>query len=222
MIRFLFLLFFFSCAYKNETTNHLTYLALGDSYTIGESVDHLHSYPIQLKNKLNFKEKVLDKVTIVAKTGWTTDELIDSLNSLEINKKYDMVSLLIGVNNQYRGYDISKYSNEFEKLLIKARNYAKNKNNVFVLSIPDYGVTSFVSSEKDKKRIFNEINSYNTINKMISNKYNVMYFDITEISRLAQFDTTLIAFDNLHPSKKMYNLWVEKISNPIFNLVVKN
>ena len=190
MIRFLFLLFFFSCAYKNETTNHLTYLALGDSYTIGESVDHLYSYPIQLKNKLNFKEKVLDKVTIVAKTGWTTDELIDSLNSLEINKKYDMVSLLIGVNNQYRGYDISKYSNEFEKLLIKARNYAKNKNNVFVLSIPDYGVTSFVSSEKDKKRIFNEINSYNTINKMISNKYNVMYFDITEISRLAQFDTT--------------------------------
>ena len=146
MIRFLFFLFFFSCAYKNETTNHLTYLALGDSYTIGESVDHLHSYPIQLKNKLNFKEKVLDKVTIVAKTGWTTDELIDSLNSLEINKKYDMVSLLIGVNNQYRGYDISKYSNDFEKLLIKARNYAKNKNNVFVLSIPDYGVTSFVSS----------------------------------------------------------------------------
>ena len=76
--------------------------------------------------------------------------------------------------------------------------------------------------EKDKKRIFNEINSYNTINKMISNKYNVMYFDITEISRLAQFDTTLIAFDNLHPSKKMYNLWVEKISNPIFNRIVKN
>ena len=138
MIRFLFLLFFFSCAYKNETTNHLTYLALGDSYTIGESVDHLHSYPIQLKNKLNFKEKVLDKVTIVAKTGWTTDELIDSLNSLEINKKYDMVSLLIGVNNQYTdksGYGRSILDSKEYLLPELAKMY--HEKNIFWIAIGD-------------------------------------------------------------------------------------
>jgi len=222
VIRFLFFLIVFSCTYKKDIENHISYLALGDSYTIGESVDYLHSYPVQLKNKLNFEEKVIDKVIIVAKTGWTTDELLDSLNLLEIKEKYDLVSLLIGVNNQYRGYDISIYSKDFEKLLIKAIGYSKNKNNVFVLSIPDYGVTSFISSEEDKKKIHNEINSYNSINKMISKKYNVMYFDITEISRLAEFDTSLVAFDNLHPSRKMYNLWVEKINQSVFNKIIKN
>tara|TARA_B100000945_G_scaffold290151_1_gene263683 strand:- start:2273 stop:2941 length:669 start_codon:yes stop_codon:yes gene_type:complete len=222
VIRFLFFLIVFSCTYKKDIENHISYLALGDSYTIGESVDYLHSYPVQLKNKLNFEEKVIDKVIIVAKTGWTTDELLDSLNLLEIKEKYDLVSLLIGVNNQYRGYDISIYSKDFEKLLIKAIGYSKNKNNVFVLSIPDYGVTSFISSEEDKKKIYNEINSYNSINKMISKKYNVMYFDITEISRLAEFDTSLVAFDNLHPSRKMYSLWVEKINQSVFNKIIKN
>ena len=152
MIRFLFFLIVFSCTYKKDIENHISYLALGDSYTIGESVDYLHSYPVQLKNKLNFEEKIIDKVIIVAKTGWTTDELLDSLNLLEIKEKYDLVSLLIGVNNQYRRYDISIYSKDFEKLLIKAIGYSKNKNNVFVLSIPDYGVTSFISSEEDKKK----------------------------------------------------------------------
>lgn len=222
MIRFLFFLIVFSCSYKKDIENPISYLALGDSYTIGESVNYLYSYPIQLKNKLNFEKQIIDKVTIVAKTGWTTDELLDSLNLLGIKEKYDLVSLLIGVNNQYRGYDTSNYSNDFEKLLIKAISYAKNKKNVFVLSIPDYGVTSFISSEEDKKKIYDEINSYNSINKTISKKYNVMYFDITEISRLAEFDTSLVAFDNLHPSRKMYNLWVEKISRPILNKIIKN
>lgn len=221
MIRFLFFLILFSCSYNKDLENNISYLALGDSYTIGESVNYLYSYPIQLKNKLNFEEKIIDKVTVVAKTGWTTDELLDSLNLLGIKEKYDLVSLLIGVNNQYRGYDISNYSIDFEKLLIKAIGYSKNKKNVFVLSIPDYGVTSFISTEEEKKNIYNEINSYNSINKMISKKYNIMYFDITEISRLAEFDTSLIAFDNLHPSRKMYNLWVEKINQPVFNKIIK-
>lgn len=200
------ILLFFSCSQEKEIYQlNLKYLALGDSYTIGEGILFEHSYPKQIVNEIS----LIDSVRVIAKTGWTTDELIDTLDNLSL-KKYDVVSLLIGVNNQFRGYSIDNYVVEFENLLVRAINYSKDKSNLFVLSIPDYGVTPF-GKTKGKEKIYSEINSYNNINRLISEKYNVMYFDITDISREAESDTTLLAIDKLHPSKKMYEMWVEKL-----------
>ena len=196
----------FSCNIEKEINQYnLRYLALGDSYTIGEGIEFEDNYPKQIVNKIF----LIDSVTVIAKTGWTTDELIDTLNNLQLDK-FDVVSLLIGVNNQFRGYQIDKYVMEFENLLIRAIDYSKDKKNVFVLSIPDYGVTPF-GKVKGQERIYREINSYNNINRIMAEKYNVMYFDITEISRKAENDTSLLAEDKLHPSKKMYKMWIEKL-----------
>tara|TARA_Y100000817_G_scaffold99430_1_gene77666 strand:+ start:5466 stop:6128 length:663 start_codon:yes stop_codon:yes gene_type:complete len=196
----------FSC-YKEKEINqsNLRYLALGDSYTIGEGIEFEDNYPKQIVNQIF----LIDSVSVIAKTGWTTDELIDTLNNLQLGK-FDVVSLLIGVNNQFRGYQIDKYVMEFENLLMRAIDYSKDKKNVFVLSIPDYGVTPF-GKVKGQERIYREINSYNNINRIMAEKYNVMYFDITEISRKAENDTSLLAEDKLHPSKKMYKMWIEKL-----------
>ena len=202
----------FSC-YKEKEINqyNLRYLALGDSYTIGEGIEFEDNYPNQIVNQIF----LIDSVTVIAKTGWTTDELIDTLNNLQLDK-FDVVSLLIGVNNQFRGYQIDKYVMEFENLLIRAIDYSKDKKNVFVLSIPDYGVTPF-GKVKGQERIYREINSYNNINRIMAEKYNVMYFDITEISRKAENDTSLLAEDKLHPSKKMYKMWIEKLKNELLD-----
>ena len=217
-LHFFFLLstFSYSQELKIEKTK-IQYLALGDSYTIGESVDEKYSWPIQLKfNLLNSDSNTsLDSVRIIAKTGWTTSDLLNYISNIKINNNYDLVSLLIGVNNQFRGYDTNIYEKEFEKLLIKSIGFANsNFSNVFVLSIPDYGVTPF-GKLRDSEKIKSEINLYNEINYKISKKYGVLYFDITDISRLAEFDSTLLADDMLHPSKKMYNLWVENIVDQV-------
>ena len=200
-------IFILSSCYKEKEKNqsNLRYLALGDSYTIGEGIEFEYNYPKQIVNQIF----LIDTVTVIAKTGWTTDELIDTLNNLQIDK-FDVVSLLIGVNNQFRGYQIDKYIMEFESLLNRAIDYSKDKKNVFVLSIPDYGVTPF-GKVKGQERIYREINSYNNINRIMAEKYNVMYFDITEISRKAENDSSLLAEDKLHPSKKMYKMWIEKL-----------
>lgn len=219
-LHFFFLLSTFSYSQELKIEKTKTqYLALGDSYTIGESVDEKYSWPIQLKfNLFNSDSNTsLDSVRIIAKTGWTTSDLLNYISNIKINNNYDLVSLLIGVNNQFRGYDTNIYEKEFEKLLIKSIGFANsNFSNVFVLSIPDYGVTPF-GKLRDSEKIKSEINLYNEINYKISKKYGVLYFDITDISRLAEFDSTLLADDMLHPSKKMYNLWVEKIVDQVIN-----
>ena len=206
-------IFILSSCYKEKEINqsNLRYLALGDSYTIGEGIKFEYNYPKQIVNQIF----LIDTVTVIAKTGWTTDELIDTLNNLQLDK-FDVVSLLIGVNNQFRGYQIDKYVMEFESLLNRAIDYSKDKKNVFVLSIPDYGVTPF-GKVKGQERIYREINSYNNINRIMAEKYNVMYFDITEISRKAENDTSLLAEDKLHPSKKMYKMWIEKLKNELLD-----
>ena len=194
----------FSCSKETDCTrSNLSYLALGDSYTIGESINIKDSYPNQLKDQID----LIDSLKIIAKTGWTTDELIDTLNRSNI-RQHDIVSLLIGVNNQFRGYSINNYKIEFENLLNKAINYSNNKKNVFVISIPDYGVTPFGKS-RGKEKIYREIDAFNDINRSISKKYNVMYFNITDISRLAENDSSLLADDKLHPSEKMYSEWID-------------
>ena len=216
-IIFLFSIIISSC--KNEEKKYdsgFTYLALGDSYTIGEGIDIEGSFPFLIAQEIS----LIDSVKIIAKRGWTTDELIDTLNNLNIGK-YDIVSLLIGVNNQYDGYNFDNYVMEFDYLLSKAIGYSKNKRNVFVLSIPDYGVTP-VGKSIGSNIISREIDSYNDLNRLMSEKYNVMYFDITDISRMALNDTTLLANDVLHPSKKMYGLWVEEIKYQLLDSINKN
>lgn len=184
-----------------------SYLALGDSYTIGESVKEDERYPVLLAKKLNEKQIKIDTPRIIACTGWTTDELISAIQTQNPPNNYDLVSLLIGVNNQYRDYPNRTYCIEFEQLLKIAIQQAKgNAKRVFIVSIPDYSVTPFASNSNTAK-IAQEIDNHNQIAQEISKKYQVKYFDITPISRKAKNDLSLIADDGLHPSGKMYAEW---------------
>jgi lysophospholipase L1-like esterase len=187
--------------------NPLTYLALGDSYTIGEGVNKEECYPLILATKLNQEGLNLTSPHIIARTGWTTDELLSAIRHENPPNTYDLVSLLIGVNNQYRNYYINTYSKEFEELLEIAIQKARGDvRHVFVVSIPDYGVTPF-AKDRNTDRIAKEIDDYNKIASSISQKHKVKYFDITPISRKAKQDLSLIAKDDLHPSGKMYAAW---------------
>jgi len=189
-----------------------SYLALGDSYTIGESVKESERWPVQLSNSLRNK---LNKPVIIAKSGWTTDQLIDTLNKINFNKKFDFVSLLIGVNNQYRGRSVENFKEGFTILLKKSIEYANyKKERVMVVSIPDWGVTPFAKN-KNRTIIGNEIDAFNKVIHDECMKNNITFFNITEISRKAVNDNSLIAEDGLHPSKKMYKQWV-KIIKPYF------
>jgi lysophospholipase L1-like esterase len=181
------------------------FLALGDSYTIGESVAEAERWPNQLVAKLK-----LTAPRIIATTGWRTDNLKDAIEAANLKPEYDLVSLLIGVNNQYQGKSIEIYEREFEELLQTSIKLAKGKKkNVFVVSIPDYGYTPFGKAKQEK--ISEELDQYNAINKRIAAKYGVKYFNITEISRKGLEDVELVAGDGLHPSGKMYAQWVEVI-----------
>jgi lysophospholipase L1-like esterase len=184
-----------------------SYLALGDSYTIGESVEAKDSFPLQLTANMASKGYNVTTPKIIAVTGWTTGDLKNGIQNNPITQQYDIVTLLIGVNNQYRGYSQTDYRTEFVQLLNMAISYTGgNKQRVFVLSIPDYSVTPFAAT-LNKSKIATEIDQFNAINKDESTKAGVNYLDITPISRQATADATLIAFDGLHPSGKMYGLW---------------
>ena len=186
-----------------------TYLALGDSYTIGEMVGDTERFPIQLTSKLNSDSIDIAEPLIIAKTGWTTDELLAAIKEKNVKDTFSIVTLLIGVNNQYRGRDSENYRTELKQLLDIAVKYAGGKReNVFVLSIPDWGVTPFAEG-KDRGKIAAEIDEYNRVMKEECEKLSVKYYDISEISRTN--DPALIASDGLHPSGKMYKLWVDKI-----------
>lgn len=184
----------------------LRYLALGDSYTIGESVDESERWPMQLAEKLK-QQGYSTEITIIARTGWTTDELWDGIQARDLTPPYDLVSLLIGVNNQYRGRDIEEYREQFVFLLTKAIEYAGgDADKVIVLSIPDWGVTPFAGSHESRK-IAEAINQFNEVNRIETDKAGAHYIYITAISREAINDRSLIAGDGLHPSGKMYAEW---------------
>jgi len=192
----------------------LSYLALGDSYTIGESVDPAKRWPVQLTDKIGKISDVTIDVEIIARTGWTTGDLISAIDEKVPAGPYDLVSLLIGVNNQYQGRDTAEYRNEFVDLLQAAIKLAgNNSGNVLVLSIPDYGVTPFASN-KDPEKIAREIDAFNTINLEETLKTEAAYVNVTPVSRKAADDSTLIAKDGLHPSGKMYSEWV-KLAVPV-------
>lgn len=195
----------------------IRYLALGDSYTIGESVPENERWSNQLADLLQASSQLDGRdieVSIIARTGWTTAELWQGIEMRAIQPPYDMVSLLIGVNNQYRGYDINEYREQFRFLLEKAIEYAGDKPaNVFVLSIPDWGVTPFAAG-RDAAKIAQEINAFNAVNREETEKLGVAYVDVTPVSREAANDPSLIAGDGLHPSGRMYAEWA-KLALPI-------
>lgn len=192
-----------------------SFLALGDSYTIGESVPPPDNFPnktLQLLKNAGYNFKPAE---IVAKTGWTTDELQNNINNHSFTPPYDIVTLLIGVNNQYRGRPVDEYKPQFENLLKQAIQFAGAKaDHVIVLSIPDWGVTPFAAG-RDRDQIAREIDAYNASNKATSETYHVHYIDITPWTREAAHDPTLVASDGLHPSAKEYSRWSEKLADKI-------
>ncbi len=193
-------------------TNGLNYLALGDSYTIGESVAEGERWPVQLAKSLSKAGVAVNEPKIIARTGWTTDELKAKIISENITQSYDLVSLLIGVNNQFRGRSVQQFRTEFIDLLETSLKFAKNNPaHVLVVSIPDWGVTPF-ASDRNQKEIATQIDLFNAVCKEEAEKRNILFVDITPISRQAVNDKSLIADDGLHPSGKMYQQWVEKIT----------
>ena len=196
----------------------LKYLALGDSYTIGESVSKDQSFPYQLAAKLNQVGINMSSPEIIAATGWTTDDLIKAIKK-NPRKKYDLVTLLIGVNNQYKGYSSDIYREEFKELLNTATIYAGgNKTHVFVISIPDWSVTPFAKkSDRDLQQVSDQIDLFNAINKEETLRKGIQYVDITSGLRKTDSDPSLIAEDGLHPSGKVYGEWVELLSGFIKN-----
>jgi lysophospholipase L1-like esterase len=192
----------------------LRYLALGDSYTIGESVAEDERWPNQLDDVLTKNSGKEINTTVLATTGWRTDNLNNAINIAHLEEVYDLVSLLIGVNNQYQGKSADEYAVEFEALLKTSIRLAKGKpENVFVVSIPDYGYTPF--GQKNQATISAAIDQFNTINKRISEQYHIKYVNITDISREGISKPDLVASDGLHPSGKMYALWVARIAKVV-------
>ena len=192
-------------------TKPTSYLAIGDSYTIGESVPVSENFPNQTAGLLKKAGIKITQPTIIAETGWTTDELQEQLSRTRLAVPFDFVTLLIGVNNQYRGRSGDEYAKQFEELLQQAIGFAGGKtNHVIVLSIPDWGVTPFAEG-RDRNQIAKEIDLYNSINERISKQYKVHYINITPFTREAATDKTLVAKDGLHPSAKDYTRWAEKV-----------
>lgn len=199
----------------DQTKTTYSYLALGDSYTIGEGVPAPDNFPNQTVQLLKNSGYVFKPADIVAKTGWTTDELQNNMDNYAFKPPYDIVSLLIGVNNQYRGRPVEEYKPGFENLLKQAIRLAANKpDHVVVLSIPDWGVTPYAAG-RDREQIAREIDAYNAANKAISEQYKVHYIDITPWTREGAQDPTLVAGDGLHPSAKEYKRWSEKLADKI-------
>lgn len=225
-IYYLFLLIFTAAFFNiseagNQHSNYnvmtnksdsLHYLALGDSYTIGESVPLTENFPYQAVQILRQNGYNVAAPDIIAKTGWTTDELQSAINRYHFRPKYDFVTLLIGVNNQYRGRPVKEYEPEFEHLLKQAIAFADNKpEKVAILSIPDWGITPFAEG-RDSHQIAIEIDAYNAANEAIAAKYKVKYINITPWTREAANDPSLLAADGLHPSATEYKRWAQEVA----------
>ena len=188
-----------------------SFLALGDSYTIGEGVDAQLRWPAQLATRLREEGHSFDPVDVIATTGWTTDELASALPTAQLRDRYDLVSLLIGVNNQYRGRDPENYRIECAGLIDFAIGKANGRaQRVMVLSIPDWGVTPFAAAQgADAERVAAHIDHFNAIARELSIARGTAWIDVTDISRGAGRD--MLTNDGLHPSAEQYALWAERV-----------
>jgi lysophospholipase L1-like esterase len=221
MFRILLLLLFTIACYHSQaqdltipTTENIRYLALGDSYTIGQGVMAAERWPEQFRDSLEATGYGFDTLRFIAATGWNTGSLLN-IKGKGLAGQFDLVSLLIGVNNQFQGGSITLYADQFEQLLDSAIVYAGgNSQAVFVLSIPDYAYTPGYQNDP---QISQAIDQFNTVNRQICQQRNIPYFDITGISR--DNNPALITGDNLHPSRYQYSLWVQSIMQTIPRLL---
>ncbi len=194
----------------NSGDSKLSFLALGDSYTIGEGVNENERWPNQFvevayENGLDF-----EKPEIIAETGWKTFDLLNAISQTNFTQKYDYVSLLIGVNNQFNSRSIDEFEEDLNKLMDKMNSLKKSNGNIIIISIPDWGYTPFGNSY-NREKISSEINLFNNSLITFANSYGLKYVDVTEISRRALNESNLLASDNLHPSGLMYLEWAKKI-----------
>ncbi|MGH8074807.1 MAG: SGNH/GDSL hydrolase family protein [Lysobacter sp.] len=188
----------------------LTYLALGDSYTIGEGVASGERWPVRLTLALRDEGVPLEFPRTLATTGWTTDELSTAMDAAQPPLgRYDFVSLLIGVNNQYRGRGVGDYRGEFHELLRRAIRLASDRSDrVLVLSIPDWGVTPFAATQgRDAAQVAAELDAYNAAAAELCAQHGVAFVDITDTSRAHGAEKAMLVDDGLHPSAAMYELW---------------
>jgi lysophospholipase L1-like esterase len=198
-----------------------TYLALGDSYTIGEQVPATYNFPNQTTRMLRSSGIEVTDPVIIATTGWTTDELAASIREHNIRDTFSFVTLLIGVNNQYRGRSIENYEEEFFQLLNTAVAFAGNHTNrVFVLSIPDWGVTPF-AADRDRAKVASEIDAYNASCRRIALENGCHHLDITDSTRVHGNDAEYLVADELHPSGKEYAIWAERLTEQIIEELTK-
>ncbi len=213
---------FFSCSSTLDVRNNeepvdpkYSYLALGDSYTIGESVLETERWPVQLAEALRARGYKVAPPKIIAKTGWTTADLIRGIdNEINVQRDFDLVSILIGVNNQYQGRPITEYEEQLRKIFRKAINHSKTGvNGVFAVSIPDYGYTPY--GWKNQESISEELDRFNEVFKRVAEDFGVELFNITPISRKSNENPALTASDNLHPSALQYEMWVESFVNQV-------
>ena len=187
----------------------MRYLALGDSYTIGDGVPAAERWPEQLAARLRASGAKIPEPEIIAKTGWTTDELAAAIARRNPQGPYALVSLLIGVNNQFRGRSVEEYRAQFIALLDKATTLAdREARRVIVLSIPDWGVTPFAEG-RDRAEIATAIDSFNAVARDETRRAGAHWVDITPASRAAALDSTTVVADGLHPSGAMYAKWAE-------------
>ena len=196
-----------------------SYLALGDSYSIGEQVPFSENLPNQTVQILRRSGLAFYAAEIIAKTGWTTDELSSAIDNTTTLENYDIVSLLIGVNNQYRGRSATEFKIEFEHLLQKAIQFSGNRPfRVIVLSIPDWGVTPFAEG-RDRKQVAEEIDVYNDICKKSAAAFKANFINITTSQREDGNKTAFLAPDGLHPSGKEYNKWASELADVILKVL---
>ncbi len=200
-----------------------SYLALGDSYSIGEGVADDARWPMQLAGELRANGIAIADPRIIARTGWTTDELGSAMDAAEPLGEWDVVSLLIGVNDQYRGREVDDYLGRFTALLQRAIALADAQpRHVFVLSIPDWGVTPFArDSGRDLQRIADELDAYNDAARGICAAHGVAFVDITRVSRESGSQPAMLAEDGLHPSAAMYAQWTQ-LALPVVSELLAN
>ena len=194
----------------NSSISKFSFLALGDSYTIGEGVNENERWPNQFVEVADENGLDFEKPEIIAETGWKTYDLLNALSQTNFTQKYDYVSLLIGVNNQFNSRSIDEFEEDLSKLMDKMNSLKKSNGNIIILSIPDWGYTPFGNSY-NRKVISSEINIFNNSLINFANSNGLKYVDVTEISRRALSESNLLASDNLHPSGLMYLEWVKKI-----------
>ena len=195
---------------NNQRESPYSFIALGDSYTIGEGINEDERWPNQFVDVAYENGVDFDQPMIIAETGWKTYDLLNAINQTNFTKKYDYISLLIGVNNQFNSRPIDEFEEDLNKLMDEMKRIKKNDGSIIIISIPDWGYTPFGESS-DMSDISEQINLFNSSLRKFASTNDLKYVDVTEISRRAINEPDLITNDNLHPSGIMYLEWAKKI-----------